>query len=54
MELPIAANGYSIVRLPDHAGLEHDPEKWISVFGKDHAQTNSWTGMAMHLKAIPL
>jgi hypothetical protein len=21
------------------AELEHDPEKWIPVFGKDHAQT---------------
>jgi hypothetical protein len=20
-------------------GTEHDPEKWILVFGKDHAQT---------------
>jgi hypothetical protein len=23
---------------PSSAGLEHDPEKWIPVFGKDHAQ----------------
>ena len=22
--------------------LAHDPEKWIPVFGKDHAQTNNW------------
>jgi hypothetical protein len=23
--------------------LEHDPEKWVPVFGKDHAQTsNDW------------
>jgi hypothetical protein len=22
-------------------GLEHDPEKWEPVFGKDHAQTKS-------------
>jgi hypothetical protein len=22
-----------------HMGLEHDPEKWEPVFGKDHAQT---------------
>jgi hypothetical protein len=21
--------------------LEHDPEKWIPVFGKDHAQTKA-------------
>jgi hypothetical protein len=21
--------------------LEHDPEKWVPVFGKDHAQTRS-------------
>src|SRR5215218_10766657 len=23
----------------DRQGLKHDPEKWLSVFGKDHAQT---------------
>jgi hypothetical protein len=23
------------------AGLEHDPEQWKPVFGKDHAQTKS-------------
>ena len=23
------------------ATLEHDPEKWVPVFGKDHAQTKS-------------
>src|SRR5881397_2459616 len=23
--------------------LEHDPEKWEPVFGKDHAQPKSWT-----------
>jgi hypothetical protein len=22
-------------------GLQHDPEKWVPVFGKDHAQTKS-------------
>jgi hypothetical protein len=23
----------------NHPAVEHDPEKWIPVFGKDHAQT---------------
>jgi hypothetical protein len=28
------ASGVQALRRP----LEHDPEKWIPVFGKDHAQ----------------
>jgi hypothetical protein len=24
-----------------HFALEHDPEKWMPVFGKDHAQSKS-------------
>jgi hypothetical protein len=31
-----------------------DPEKWPPVFGKDHAQTKSWSGMMTRLKIIPL
>jgi hypothetical protein len=23
--------------------LEHDPEKWLPVFRKDHAQSKSWS-----------
>jgi hypothetical protein len=23
--------------------LEHDPEKWTPVFGKDHAQKKKWS-----------
>jgi hypothetical protein len=23
--------------------LEHDPEKWVPVFGTNHAQTKSWS-----------
>jgi hypothetical protein len=34
--------------------LEHDPEKWTPVFGKDHAQTISWSGMTIRRKVIPL
>jgi hypothetical protein len=34
--------------------LEHDPEKWKPVFGKDHAQTKSWSGMMIRRKIIPL
>jgi hypothetical protein len=35
-------------------GLEHDPEKWGPVFGKDHAQTKGWSGMPIQLNLIPL
>jgi hypothetical protein len=34
--------------------LEHDPEKWIPVFRKDHAQTKSQSGMPIRRKVIPL
>jgi hypothetical protein len=27
--------------LPAGAQLQHDPEKWVPVFGKDHAHTTS-------------
>src|SRR6266436_398129 len=37
-----------------HGGLEHDPEKWEPVFGKDHAPTISWSGMTIRRKVIPL
>ncbi len=31
-----------------------DPEKWIRVFGKDHARTESWSGMTIRRKVITL
>jgi hypothetical protein len=34
--------------------LEHDPEKWIPVFGKDHAPPIAWSGMTIRRKVIPL
>jgi hypothetical protein len=34
--------------------LEHDPEKWEPVFGKDHAQTRSQSAIAIQSKAIAL
>ena len=34
--------------------LEHDPENWIPVFGKDHAQTTSQNEMAIQSNPIPL
>jgi hypothetical protein len=34
--------------------VEHDPEKWEPVFGKDHAQTKGWSGMPIQLNLIPL
>jgi hypothetical protein len=27
---------------------EPDPEKWLPVFRKDHAQTKGWSGMTIH------
>src|SRR5262249_29161071 len=42
-------------RHPDRAiALKHDPEKCAAVFGKDHAQTTSWSGMTIQQKVIPL
>jgi hypothetical protein len=32
--------------------LEHDPEKWIPVFRKDPAQTNSWSRMIFRRKIV--
>jgi hypothetical protein len=34
--------------------LKHDAEKCAAVFGKDHAQTRSWSGMTIQGKVIPL
>jgi Protein of unknown function (DUF2794) len=34
--------------------LEHDPEKWIPVFGEDHAPAISQSGMAIRRKVVPL
>jgi hypothetical protein len=34
--------------------LEHDPEKWIPVFGKDHAPARRQSGMAIPRKVIAL
>jgi enoyl-CoA hydratase/carnithine racemase len=34
--------------------LKHDSEKCAAVFGKDHAQTGSWSGMTVQRKVIPL
>ena len=34
--------------------IVRDPEKWAPVFGQDHAQTKSWSGMMTRLKIIPL
>jgi hypothetical protein len=37
----------------DTAMLEHDPEKWIPVFRKDHAQTREWSRNALASQAQP-
>jgi hypothetical protein len=34
--------------------LEHDPEKWKPVFGKDHAQTRRQSRMTIRRKVILL
>jgi len=31
---------------------ERDPEKWVPVFRKDHAQTKRWSGMTIQRKVI--
>jgi hypothetical protein len=33
---------------------EHDPEKWIPVFRKDHAQTKRWSRMTTRRNVIML
>jgi hypothetical protein len=47
------AGACSVSTETEHA-LRHDPEKWIPVFGKDHAQTRSWSAMTIRRKVIPL
>jgi hypothetical protein len=32
--------------------LEHDPEKWVPVFRKDHAQSKRWSGMTIRRNVI--
>jgi len=34
--------------------LKHDPEKWLPVFEKDHAQTKSESGMTPRRGVIAL
>src|ERR1700716_4207431 len=36
------------------AYLEHDPEKWAQVFGKDHAPTKIASGITGRMKVVPL
>jgi hypothetical protein len=36
------------------SNLEHDPEKWIPVFRKDHAQTKRQSAMLIQPKRIAL
>jgi hypothetical protein len=36
------------------AAIEHDPEKWVPVLRKDHAQTKRQSGMTIRRKVIPL
>jgi hypothetical protein len=31
---------------------EHDPEKWVPVFGKDHAQTTAKAKWRFNLKSL--
>jgi hypothetical protein len=41
-------------RFNERRDLAHDPEKWIPVFGKDHAQTKNWSGTTIRRKVILL
>jgi hypothetical protein len=34
--------------------LKHDPEKWVPVFRKDHAQTKRQSGMTIQREVITL
>jgi hypothetical protein len=40
-ELGPRFHGTNGINRPGDLALEHDPEKWKPVFGKDHAQTKS-------------
>jgi hypothetical protein len=33
---------------------EHGPEKWIPVFGNNHAPAKRWSGITIRRKVIPL
>jgi len=35
----------TIVLLRPYARLQHDPEKWVPVFRKDHGQSKTWSAM---------
>jgi hypothetical protein len=35
-----------------HVPLEHNPEKWMPVFRKDHAPPKSWSAVTIQPKAI--
>src|SRR5262245_65047505 len=54
--LPGRRSGTLIAALPpmDPDILAHDPEKWIPVFGKDHAPRISWSEMMIRRKIISL
>src|SRR5215510_15382804 len=45
--------GVPAAGLPPPA-LEHDPEKWVPVFGKDHAPSITYSEMAIRRKVISL
>jgi len=46
-------HGKSRCRTPARACLEHDPEKWAPVFGKDHAPANR-AAEKTHLSSLRL
>ncbi len=39
---------------PCGGGLEHDPEEWVPIFRKDHAQTIGLSAMMVHPEVIAL
>src|ERR1700686_3154449 len=60
--LPKAANTRKDSQIRHTAGhavgnlrsREHDPEKWVPAFGKDHAPPKGWSGMAARRDVIAL
>jgi hypothetical protein len=45
-------NGRGLVEIAFEPPLKHDPEKWIPVFGKDHAQRQAKAKYRINLKSF--
>ena len=47
--MPATAGDFNVDAAAADHDLEHDPEKWRPVFGKDHAEKRSWNVMASEI-----